>query len=174
MRSAEVVIRHRREAMMRCVEPIAERRDHLGEEATAERDGVADQSPLMGRTRVVPHDDELHVLLELDAPGSLGARCATESAVAELTKAIRDVTAAAAAIATRFELSTRTLHRRLADEGTTFGELVEGEQLRLARALLGDRALTLTDIAYRTGFSGPSAFSREYRRWTGRSPSEDR
>lgn len=80
----------------------------------------------------------------------------------------------AADVAKKFGMSARTLHRRLEAEGLTFGEVVEGEQLRVARALLHDRRLALADIAYRAGFSEPSAFSRAYRRWTGRAPSEDR
>lgn len=80
----------------------------------------------------------------------------------------------AAEVAKTFGMSARTLHRRLEAEGTSFGELVESEQLRVARTLLPNTRLALADIAYRAGFSEPSAFSRAYRRWTGRAPSEDR
>jgi AraC-like DNA-binding protein len=71
-------------------------------------------------------------------------------------------------------LSTRTLQRRLRDEGTTFSDTLEAVRRELAEAYLRDQSLTLTEISYLLGFGNTSSFSRAYRRWTGVPPSTHR
>jgi AraC-like DNA-binding protein len=67
----------------------------------------------------------------------------------------------------------RTARRRLSAEGQTFDALVTSVQKEQAIQLLsGDTPLR--DIAFALGFSDATAFSRAYKRWTGRSPSEAR
>ncbi len=72
--------------------------------------------------------------------------------------------------AQRLGVSSRTLKRRLADEGTTYRALVEGTRRVRAEALLADAALSLEQVADRLGYSDVTNFSRAYRRWTGRAP----
>jgi hypothetical protein len=43
-------------------------------------------------------------------------------------------------------------------------------RLALAKRYLADPTLSLTDTAFLLGYSDLSAFSRAYRRWTGKSP----
>jgi len=76
----------------------------------------------------------------------------------------------AATIARQMRLSPRTLQRRLAAEGTGFKELLETTRRDLARGWVRDGSLPLTEIAYRLGYSDAAAFSRAFKRWTGRSP----
>jgi AraC-like DNA-binding protein len=64
-------------------------------------------------------------------------------------------------------MSERTLHRRLADEGTRFSTLLDEARFRRSRQLLGDRSRTVEDIAFAVGFAEPSSFSRAFRRWSG-------
>lgn len=76
-------------------------------------------------------------------------------------------------LARRLGTSERTARRRLAAEGARFEELVESVQRERAEELV--RApIPLRDVAFALGFSDPTAFSRAYRRWTGRAPSQDR
>lgn len=70
-------------------------------------------------------------------------------------------------IAQSMALSERTLHRRLADEGTRFSELVDRARYRRACELLADRALSVENIAAATGFAETSSFSRAFKRWSG-------
>jgi AraC-like DNA-binding protein len=65
----------------------------------------------------------------------------------------------------------RTLHRKLAAEGTTFRELMEQIRKDEARARLGDANTSLTSLALDLGFADLSTFSRAHRRWFGLSPS---
>lgn len=76
-----------------------------------------------------------------------------------------------AAVARSLGLSQRNLQRKLASEGTAFEELVETTRQSVAEAMLQDRRCALAEVAAATGFSEASAFSRAYKRWTGRRPS---
>lgn len=78
------------------------------------------------------------------------------------------------AVAHALHLSPRSLHRRLAEEGTSFRAIREA--LRRERALerLEESRASVADIAGELGYSEPSAFFRAFRSWTGRSPSAHR
>lgn len=64
-------------------------------------------------------------------------------------------------------LSERTLHRRLAEEGTRFSAMVDEARYGRARDLLMDRRMTIEGIAFAVGFAEPSSFSRAFKRWSG-------
>lgn len=72
--------------------------------------------------------------------------------------------------AARLHLSVRSLHRRLASEGQSFRALREECLFQLARDHLADHRLQLAEIADLLGYSEQSAFTRAFRRWSGRSP----
>lgn len=67
--------------------------------------------------------------------------------------------------------SRQTLYRRLKAEGLTFEQILDGLRHRQALRLVRDQGLSVKEAAYRLGFSDPAAFSRAFKRWTGRSPS---
>ncbi len=79
-----------------------------------------------------------------------------------------------AAIADRMGLSRPTLARRLKAEGTTFEAVLDGLRRRLALDYLQERRLSVSETAYLVGFADPAAFSRAFKRWTGRSPRDAR
>ena len=66
--------------------------------------------------------------------------------------------------------SERTLKRRLKAEGTSFRILLAESRGELAKEMLKDDTLTLTDIADKLGFSDLSSFSQAFKRWFGQSP----
>lgn len=74
-------------------------------------------------------------------------------------------------IAKRMGMSTRTLQRRLKFCGIDFEELLDETRRSEALRLLCDGSHTMTEIAYRVGYSDPAHFTRAFRRWTGESPS---
>lgn len=76
--------------------------------------------------------------------------------------------------AKRVSMSSRTLKRRLAEQGTTFSELIDDARRQEALVLLLDRRLTLEAIAQRLGYSDTANFTRAFRRWTGKPPGEAR
>lgn len=67
-------------------------------------------------------------------------------------------------------MSGRTLMRRLSEHGLTFRALTEQVQLDLSRQLLRDTTHNISEIAFETGFSEQSAFTRAFKRWTGQTP----
>ena len=68
------------------------------------------------------------------------------------------------ALASEADLTPRTLQRRLRSSGLTFRRLVEEARLAAATNLLERPDLALGQIAFRLGFSQPSAFHRTFRR----------
>ncbi len=71
-------------------------------------------------------------------------------------------------------VTTRTVIRRLADNGVRFGELRAAQQLEMARRMLDDARYTVSDVGYLLGYGDPANFGRAFRRLTGQSPSEYR
>ncbi len=67
-------------------------------------------------------------------------------------------------------LSTRTLNRRLAAEGTSFREIGLRSRHRRACRLLLDGGLSITRIAMQLGYRDAANFTRAFRRASGRSP----
>lgn len=77
-------------------------------------------------------------------------------------------------VARQLGLSRQTLYRRLKAEGVTFAGLLDSLRRRLALRYLREDGVPVKDAAYRLGFSDPAAFSRAFKRWTGKSPRDVR
>jgi AraC-like DNA-binding protein len=77
-------------------------------------------------------------------------------------------------MAQRLHMSRRTLQRRLAEADTNYLRLVDDTRKDLALRYIGDASRSITDIAFTLGFAQQSAFTRAFRRWTGRNPTEYR
>jgi AraC-like DNA-binding protein len=73
-------------------------------------------------------------------------------------------------VASRMHMSSRTLQRRLADEGASFQVLLEQLRQELAVQLVTERQRSLGEIAFMLGYSDLRTFARAYRRWTGTTP----
>ena len=52
--------------------------------------------------------------------------------------------------------------------------MLDGVRKELAEDYIRSGEYDLQTVTYLTGFANPPAFSRAYKKWTGRSPSEDR
>ncbi len=85
---------------------------------------------------------------------------------------IRDDYLSTRLVAEALYMSRRTLQRKLAREGTSFRELVDEVRCDLACDYLVRLGTSVTDTALLVGFSGPSAFVRSFKRWTGLSPKD--
>ena len=82
--------------------------------------------------------------------------------------------AKAKVVATELGMPERTLHRHLADEGTSFGEIREGLASSLAQKYIGEHRLSIKQTAFLLGYADQSAFGVAFKRWTGRTPKEVR
>ena len=79
-----------------------------------------------------------------------------------------------AQIAADLLLSDHTFARRLAEEGTSFSELIDATRRELAQRYLGQAHVSLTQIVYLLGYADQSNFFRACLRWFGSSPGEYR
>lgn len=66
-------------------------------------------------------------------------------------------------VAEHFACTRRTIHRHLADCGTTFSKVLDIERADLAQRLLQDRSRPLAGIAGMLGFSAQSAMARWFK-----------
>jgi AraC-like DNA-binding protein len=74
----------------------------------------------------------------------------------------------------QLNMTSRTLRRRLEDEGTNFKHLLEEAKRRDAIKLLDDRNKEIQHIASLLGYQDPANFTRAFRQWTGQTPSQYR
>ena len=77
-------------------------------------------------------------------------------------------------VASDLAMSRRTLHRKLADAGTTWQKLVDDTRRDLAMRMIEDPRRPIGEITFELGFSQQSAFARAFRRWAGVSPTQYR
>jgi AraC-like DNA-binding protein len=75
------------------------------------------------------------------------------------------------AVALQLGTSTRSLHRRLAEGGTSYGQLLDEVRLAQAREQLQSPDVPMADIAEKLRFSSPQAFMRWFRQVEGVTPS---
>jgi AraC-like DNA-binding protein len=77
-------------------------------------------------------------------------------------------------IAAGLGMSRQTLYRRLRAEGSSFEHVLGALRHRLALDYLSTRKVSVNETAYLLGFSDPAAFSRAFKRWTGKPPRQFR
>ncbi|WP_246388717.1 AraC family transcriptional regulator [Microvirga mediterraneensis] len=73
-------------------------------------------------------------------------------------------------IAETLAMHRRTLSRRLKDSGMGYRAIANEIRFEIARQLLQDTEVPLGQIAAALGYSEASAFTRAFRRWSGRTP----
>jgi AraC-like DNA-binding protein len=73
-------------------------------------------------------------------------------------------------LARQLNMHPQTLRRRLASEGNTYQDIKDDIRRDAAEYYLRERALSVEEIAFRSGFSEASAFIRAFKRWNGVTP----
>ena len=73
-------------------------------------------------------------------------------------------------IADVLHISSRTLQRRLQDEGLSFQRVLEEARHQLARHYLNNSVLELNEAAYLLGYEDGNSFVRAFRTWEGVPP----
>lgn len=77
-------------------------------------------------------------------------------------------------ICRKLGVSTRTLQRRLNDEGNSFQQTLDQVRTSLALYYLTHSTLSGAEISFLLGFEDPSSFVRAFQGWTGTSPQSAR
>ena len=96
-----------------------------------------------------------------------------DARVAEVVRTLlADGDCSAERVAEHFGCTRRTIHRHLAECGTSFSETLDAERADLALRLIEDRNRPLTAVAEMLGFSAQSAMARWFKGRFGRSITE--
>lgn len=74
-------------------------------------------------------------------------------------------------IAEQLGMSTRTLRRRLRDEGSSYRDILDEVRFGLAREYLLNTELPMDEVSRLLGYSESGNFSHAFRRWSDMSPS---
>ena len=97
--------------------------------------------------------------------------------VLRVRRALRDalpVPKALAEVARALHISPRTLHRRLAEEGSSFQAVKDALRRDVAISSLAKSGRPVAQIAADLGFADTAAFYRAFLRWTGMAPAHYR
>lgn len=73
-------------------------------------------------------------------------------------------------VAKELNMSSRSLQRRLAEDGATFQQLLEDARRELAHHYLLQSSLELNQTAYLLGYENSNSFVRAFHNWEGTSP----
>lgn len=73
-------------------------------------------------------------------------------------------------VACHLGIGSRTLQRRLAELGHSFQSLVDEARREVALTLVSEGRHSLVEVAFLTGFSEQSSFTRAFKRWSGKTP----
>ncbi len=77
-------------------------------------------------------------------------------------------------VAQKLHMTSRTLRRRLAAEGSSYQQVLADVRYALAREYLATSSLPLEEIASMLGYSNPGNFTYAFKRWHGSPPRQYR
>ena len=120
------------------------------------------------------HDDALWASFQPSLCRRMELAQAEASTRARVEQVLRELLPSARATmpeaASELAMSRRTLQRRLAEEGTTWSEVVDDTRRRLAQHYLVSTTMAPAEIGFLLGYESSSSLFRAFRRWTGTSP----
>jgi AraC-like DNA-binding protein len=134
---------------------------------------------LIASLPIVGRDSYLNKLLRRYAEEALASqpelrannRCRVERIIPQLLPHGR---AELPEVARQLGMSSRTLSRKLRDEGLSYAEILDKLRSDLAKRYLGDHELPVTEIAWLLGYQEVSSFTHAFKRWTGTTPKKVR
>ena len=141
--------------------------DEISFAATMGDAGVVSADPYLNKLLVANYEDAL----SHRHAGRGSFRALVENAIVPL---LPHAEVRIGEVARRLGLSQRTLARRLSEEGLTFSALLARLRHDLADRYLADGDSSISQIAWLLGYQEVSAFSKAYKRWTGKAPREAR
>ena len=110
----------------------------------------------------------------LDRPDADGADAIRSRLRRHLVGNMQSGHVALQAAARHLGMTTRTLQRRLRDEGTSFNALLDDVRRDVALTQMRGRRQSIDELAFVLGFEKTSSFHRAFKRWTGLTPGEFR
>jgi len=129
----------------------------------------------------IPHplaDPELCEVLEHHAQRSLSVSIDQKYPLGEIRKALvhnlANARASLGELSMELGLSSRSLQRKILENGMTFRRLLDSVRQERATHLLQNAGLSIKEIASMLNFSDISSFSHAFYRWTGSTPTDYR
>ena len=110
--------------------------------------------------------------LEAELSEQLAQKTFTEQAKGILKQLLAGQRPGIQDLARELHLSTRTLQRRLTEQGITFQRLLDEARRELARHYLLHSSRELNETAYLLGFEDANSFFRAFHNWEGTSPGQ--
>jgi AraC-like DNA-binding protein len=71
-------------------------------------------------------------------------------------------------------MSPSALQQKLAQQESNFKDLLNQVRRSLALSYIDQSRISITEISFLLSFADTSSFTRAFRRWTGKSPSDQR
>ncbi len=144
----------------------------------ADGDAVSFAAPFAALP-VAGRDDYLNELLRRYAEEALARKSAERPILrAKVEEALPGLLphgrAVAPEVARRLGMSSRTLSRKLGEEGTSFAEILDQLRAVLAKHYLDDETLPVSEIAWLLGYREVSSLTHAFKRWTGTTPRQFR
>lgn len=110
--------------------------------------------------------------LEAELTEQLAQKTFSEQAKAILKQLLAGQRPGIQDLARELHLSTRTLQRRLTEQGITFQRLLDEARRELARHYLLHSSRELNETAYLLGYEDANSFFRAFQHWEGTSPGQ--
>jgi AraC-like DNA-binding protein len=110
--------------------------------------------------------------LEAELTQQLASQTTSERAKSALKRLLAGRRPGLVDLARELRLSTRTLQRRLTEEGLSFQQLLKEARRELAQHYLLHSTLELNETAYLLGYEDANSFFRAFHFWEGKSPGE--
>ncbi len=129
--------------------------------------------PIVGRDNYL--NDLLRQYAEAAIAGRPKERAALRSSVeGVIPQLLPHAEANLSNVAKQLAMSTRTLSRRLCEEGLSFTAILDETRSALAEDYLAERHLPVSQIAWLLGHREVSSFNHAFKRWTGMTPQQFR
>lgn len=130
------------------------------------------------QTPILSADTEVYRAIEREMGLRLKALQAGEGMAERVRREIRHLLpsgrVSVEAVADRLRLSTRSLQRKLQQEGASFQDLLDTTRADLALVYLRDHKLSAEETSYLLAYRDPNSFYRAFSDWTGMTPAEAR
>jgi AraC-like DNA-binding protein len=137
------------------------------------RDGVVFSTGLLD-VPLLGADPRLCAILETHARQVLGQPSHPSEFRDRVSRALLDALESGGmsheSVADQLGMSSRTLRRRLREEGTSHRELLDDLRHDLAMRYLREPGRTISEVASLLGFADARALGKAFKRWTGRTP----
>lgn len=127
---------------------------------------------------IISADTAVYRAIEQELMARLTSRSGAVGMTDRVRREIRDMLpsgrVSAEAVAGRLRVSTRSLQRKLKDEGTSFQAILDETRAALALIYLRDRKLSTEETSFLLAYRDPNSFYRAFSDWTGMTPAEAR